>query len=40
MGALVSTSNVMEADEIPLESDADLIWTVEYDDASFGPVAD
>lgn len=26
-GGLVSTSNIIEADEIHVESDADLVWT-------------
>ena len=28
-GGLVSTSNLLEADEVHVESDADLIWTTQ-----------
>jgi hypothetical protein len=40
VGELISTSNIMDSDEILVESDSDLIWTVEYEDDMFGPVAD
>jgi hypothetical protein len=40
VGGLISTSNIMDADEISVESDSDLIWTVEYDDDMYAPVAD
>jgi uncharacterized membrane protein YgcG len=31
-GGLVSTSNLLEADEVHVESDADLIWTTQLHD--------
>lgn len=29
MGGLLSTSNILEAEEVVVESDSDLIWTVQ-----------
>ncbi|GAB4821730.1 hypothetical protein N2152v2_008776 [Parachlorella kessleri] len=40
VGGLISTSNIMDADEIAVESDSDLVWTVEYDDGMFARVAE
>ena len=31
-GGLVSTSNLLEAEEVHVESDADLIWTTQLHD--------
>ena len=39
VGGLISTSNILDADEIAVESDSDLVWTVEYDDGVFAPGA-